>query len=213
MSLTGQFLGFRRTEALFFLPLSFIHCFVGREGQENALTALFDSENWREAIPLKGEERSTFLLELFERQLQSQGRVEHVRSFQVRTSDGNDYRLVFATGHDRGLDIIKQAMWSVDPVAGTRYVAKTESEVLFQSSVDTRPLVNALRAAFGSEWFAVKEAARVTLLRTPFLHSSHLKRLTLVPAETAGLTEVERPAGKRAGTFTDDVRSRFVDSA
>src|SRR5438067_1468658 len=145
MSLTGRFLGFRRTEALFFLPLSFIHRFVGREGQESALTALFDSEDWREAIALKGEERSTFLLELFERQLQSQGRVEHVRSFQVRTSDGNDYRLVFATGHDRGLDIIKQAMWSVDPVAGTRYVAKTESgqEVLFQSSVDTRPLVNA----------------------------------------------------------------------
>jgi three-Cys-motif partner protein len=159
MSLTGRFLGFRRTEALFFLPLSFIHRFVGREGQESALTALFDSEDWREAIPLKGEERSTFLLKLFERQLQSQGQVEHVRSFQLRTSDGNDYRLVFATGHERGLDIIKQAMWSVDPVAGTRYVAKTESgqEVLFQSSVDTRPLVNALRAAFGSEWFTVKE--------------------------------------------------------
>ena len=208
-------LGFRRTEALFFLPLSFIHRFVGREGQENALSALFDSDDWREAIPLEGGERSAFLLELFERQLQSQGQVEHVRSFQLRTRDRNAYRLVFATGHERGLDIIKQAMWSVDPVAGTRYVARTEigQEVLFQSSVDTEPLINALRAAFGSEWFTVKEASRVTLLRTPFLHGSHLKRLTLVPIERSGLIEVERPAGKRAGTFTDDVRLRFLNPA
>jgi three-Cys-motif partner protein len=215
MSLTGRFLGFRRTEALFFLPLSFIHRFVGREGQETALTALFDSEDWREAIPLRGEERSAFLLALFERQLESQGQVEHVRSFQLRTRDGNDYRLVFATGHDRGLDIIKQGMWSVDPIAGTRYVAQTDpgQEVLFQPSVETGPLLDALRTAFGPEWFTVKEASRVTLLRTPFLQSSHLKRLTLVPAENAGLIEVQRPAGKRAGTFTDDVRMRFVDAA
>jgi hypothetical protein len=105
-------------------------------------------------------------------------------------------------------------MWSVDPIAGTRYVGQTETgqEVLFQSSVDTAPLLNALRSAFGSEWFTVKEASRTTLLRTPFLHSSHLKRLTLVPAERAGLIEVQRAATRRSGTFTDEVRLRFVDS-
>jgi hypothetical protein len=37
----------------------------------------------------------------------------------------------------------------------------------------------------------------------------HLKRLTLVPAERAGVLEVDRPPGRRAGTFTDDVRMRF----
>ncbi len=122
MSLTGRLLEFPRSEALFFLPLSFIHRFVGREGQEEALSSLFDTDRWREAIPLEGQARREFLLTLFEEQLQSQGRVEHVRSFELRTRDGNDYRLVFATGHRRGLEVMKQAMWSVDPVAGTRYI-------------------------------------------------------------------------------------------
>jgi three-Cys-motif partner protein len=74
MSLTGTLLEFPRSEALFFLPLSFIHRFVGREGQEAALTSLFNTDRWREAIHLGGEERRQFLLALFEDRYASKGR-------------------------------------------------------------------------------------------------------------------------------------------
>jgi three-Cys-motif partner protein len=57
MSLTGRLLDFPRSEALFFLPLSYLHRFVGRAGQEAALTSLFDTDEWRDAIPLSGDER------------------------------------------------------------------------------------------------------------------------------------------------------------
>lgn len=213
MSLTGRFLDFPRSEALFFLPLSFIHRFVGREGQDAALTALFNTAGWREAIPLHGEARREFLLSLFEEQLQGQGQVEHVRSFAVTTRDGNDYRLVFATGHRRGLEVMKRAMWTVDPVEGTRYTARTVSgqEVLFQPDVDTSALLAELREVFGTEWFTVDQAADVALFRTPFLPDAHLKRLTLMPAERSRTLEVDRPPGRRAGSFTGDVRMRFVD--
>lgn len=208
MSLTGRFLTFPRSEALFFLPLSFIHRFVGREGQETALTALFDSEDWRHAIPMDGEARRVFLLDLFERQLRAQGQVRHVNSFQLRTLDGNDYRLVFATGHDRGLE----AMWKVDPVAGTSYVARTQTgqQVLFQPTVDTAPLLAELRDTFDGNWFTVAEAVQ-SLVRSPFLASRHLRRQTLVPAERAGIIEVRRPQNCRAGAFTDDVAIRFSE--
>lgn len=211
MSLAGRLLDFPRSEALFFLPLTHIARFVARQGQDEALTSLFDTEEWRAAIPLKGVERSAFLLSLFERQLMQQGQVELVRSFALRTRDGNDYRLVFATGHRRGLEVMKRAMWSVDPDAGTLYVARTDSgqEVLFQSAVDTAPLLAELRSAFEDRWFSVAEAEDVTLFQTPFLHDSHLKKLTLRPAEKADELHVERPSGRRAGTFTDDVRMRF----
>jgi len=210
MSLTGRFLDFPRSEALFFLPLSFIHRFVGRAGQEHALDALFDSDRWREAIPLEGSERRTFLIGLFEKQLMSQGNVKHVKSFELHTRDGNDYRLVFATGHDRGLELMKEALWSVDPVAGTSYAAHSETGqlVLFGPQVDTRPLLEELRAAFGNRWFTTTEAEQVTL-RTDFLASRHLKKMTLLVAEQQGGLEVVRAAGARAGTFTDTVRMRF----
>lgn len=39
---------------------------------------------------------------LFERRLGLNPAVEHVRSFALRTQDGNDYRLVLGVGHDKG---------------------------------------------------------------------------------------------------------------
>lgn len=212
MSLVGRLLDFPRAEALFFLPLTYLARFVGRAGQERALTSLFGTEEWRVAAHLDGRDRSDFLLSLFEKQLELQGEVKHVWSFALRTRDGNDYRLVFATGHPRGLQVMKRAMWSVDPHAGTQYTARTRSgqEVLFQLAVDTSPLLAELRSTFNGRWFSVADAEDVTLFQTPFLHDSHLKKLTLRPAEVAGEIEVERPSSRRAGTFTDDVRMRFT---
>jgi three-Cys-motif partner protein len=215
MSLAGRFLTFEQCEALIFLPLSFIMRFVGREGQEQAMNSLFGSERWREAIQMEGSERGGFLLGLFEEQLGSQGAVEHVRSFALRTADGNDYRLVFASQHDKGLELIKDAMWSVDRVEGTRYIAtRTEDgqEVLFTpdaDALDTSPLLAHLREKFGAAWFAIEEAQQATLLETPFRVSKHLKGKTLGPAEKAGVIEVDRSGGQRQ--FAAGVRIRFCD--
>jgi hypothetical protein len=208
MSLTGRLLDFPRCETLFFLPLSFVHRFVGRDGQETALTSLFGSEEWREAIGLTGAARSTFLLDLFERQLANNAGVEYVRSFQLRTQDGNDYRLVFGLGHRKGLEIAKDAMWKVDPVGGTSYVATTESgqEVLFAPTQleDTRPLLAQLRARSGIEWFTIEQAEDCTLLETPY-RKGHLRQRTLQPAERDGVLEVERPGR----TGFEGARMRF----
>jgi three-Cys-motif partner protein len=213
MSLAGRFLTFEQCEALIFLPLSFIVRFVGREGQEDAMNSLFGSERWREAIQMEGDERRAFLLGLFEEQLGSQGKVEHVRSFALRTADGNDYRLVFASQHDKGLELIKDAMWSVDPVEGTHYIAtRTDDgqEVLFTpdtDALDTSPLLARLREKFGADWFTIEQAQQATLLETPFRVSSHLKAKTLTPAEKAGVIEVDRSGGQRR--FAAGVRIRF----
>lgn len=196
MSLTGKLLDFPRCEVLFFLPLSFIHRFVGRDGQENALNSLFGCEEWRRAIPLSGAERSSYLLQLFERKLGENSGVEHVRSFHLRTQDGEDYRLVFGLGHRKGLELAKDAMWKVDPVGGTSYRATTESgqEVLFAAGefVNTAPLLTELRAKFGTEWFTIEQAEECTLLDTPF-RVGQLRRDTLAPAERAGELTVDRP--------------------
>ena len=196
MSLAGRLLDFPRCEVLFFLPLSFVHRFVGREGQENALNSLFGCEDWRAAIDLEGAERRDYLLGLFESKLAETGEVKYVRSFQLRTQDGEDYRLVFGLGHRKGLEIAKDAMWKVDPVSGTSYRATTESgqEVLFapRDLVDTSPLLAELRSKFGSDWFTIEQAEECTVLDTPF-RIGQLRRDTLAPAQRAGVLQVERP--------------------
>lgn len=214
MSLAGKFLAFERCEALIFLPLNYLVRFVARAGQEDAMNSLFGSERWREATQLEGSERGAFLLGLFEEQLGAQGNVAHVRSFALRTADGNDYRLVFASQHDKGLELIKDAMWSVDPVEGTRYIAtRTDEgqEILFTSDADavnTAPLLAHLREKFGSEWFTIEQAQRAALLETPFRVSGHLKGKTLKPAEKEGKIEVDRSSGRKQ--FATGVRMRFL---
>jgi three-Cys-motif partner protein len=213
MSLSGRLLDFPRCEVLSFLPLSFVHRFVGRDGQENAMNSLFGCEDWKAAISLKGAERTNFLLELFEAQLGKNAGVQHVRSFQLQTQDGEDYRLVFGLGHLKGLEIAKDAMWKVDPVSGTSYKATTESgqEILFgpADTVSTAPLLEELRRKFGTEWFTIEQAERCTLLDTPF-RKGQLRRRTLQPAEKAGVLEVQRPG---RGTAYTDAKLRVAPRA
>jgi three-Cys-motif partner protein len=212
MSLTGKLLEFPRSEALFFLPLTDICRFLSKADQAPGLDALFGTPRWREAISMDGRARNDFLMDLFEEQLRAQGQVAHVRSFEMRTAKGRDNRLVFATGHDRGLDAMKNAMWAVDPVEGRRFLAKTESgqEVLFtpDEDLDTRPLLNQLRAEFGHEWFTIEQAQRVTLL-SPY-KASHLKKRTLKWADQElEVLEVDRSGGQPKGTFSAGTRMRF----
>jgi len=212
MSLSGKLLEFPRSEALFFLPLTDICRFLSKEDQAPGLDALFGSPRWREAIAMEGRARNDFLMDLFEEQLRAQGQVAHVRSFEIRTAKGRDNRLVFATGHDTGLDAMKNAMWAVDPVEGRRFVAKTESgqEVLFtpEEDLDTSPLLNQLRAEFGHGWFTIEQAQRVTLL-SPY-KASHLKKPTLKWAEhELAELEVDRSGGQPKGTFSAGTRMRF----
>jgi three-Cys-motif partner protein len=209
MSLAGRLLNFPRCEALYFLPLSYVHRFVGREGQENALNSLYGSDEWRAAIELTGDARRDFLLELFEARLGKNKTVEHVRSFQLRTEDGMDYRLVFALGHRKGLELAKDAMWSVDPVGGTSFAASTSSgqEVLFGATdVDTKPLLQQLRTRFGTDWFTPGQAEDCTLVDTPY-KLGHLRQKTLKPAIKAGALEIDPPAAR---AIKEGVRLRFL---
>lgn len=214
MSLAGKFLDFQRCEALFFLPMVDIARFVGREKQDNAMNSLFGTNRWREAIALAGDDRRAFLLSLFEDQLREGGRVAHVRSFEIRTERGREYRLVFASDHEKGLALMKRAMWSVDPSEGVRYIAARKQdgqEVLFTSdpkAVDTAPLLEHLRERFGTEWFTIEEAEQTTLVDTPFLHDGHLKNKTLSPARKKELIDVQNPAGRRG--FVPGTKIRFL---
>lgn len=209
LSVTGRLFDLPRCEALYFLPLTPLARFVDHDDLEAVYTSLYRGEDWRQARALSGDERKLFLLRLFEEQLEKNRHVEYVRSFQLRTLRGHDYRLVFAVGHEKGLVLAKDAMWKVDPVAGTSFVATTAAgqEVLFSSRhVDTGPLLKELRARFGTEWFTVRQAVRCTLEDTPF-RLAHLRKMTLRPALKEG-TLISEPPDARA--LDASVRLRFT---
>lgn len=105
MHLSGRFLQFDRCEVLIYVPLPFINRFVGRAGQESALTAFFGTDEWKKALALKGRDRLRFLHDLFRKQLIEESGLTYVQSFEIFTSAPNSgYHLFFGTRHERGLE-------------------------------------------------------------------------------------------------------------
>jgi three-Cys-motif partner protein len=212
MTLTGRFLQFRGCEVLIYVPFPDIHRFIEREGQERALTSLLGGKEWEEAKGLTGHERLQYLHDLFKRQLENECGLEHVRSFQiVAKHSARGYHLFFGTNHRLGLHKMKDAMWSVDPVAGTRFQDSTliDTPTLFESEPDLTPLREGLKARFGSRTFTIEEAIDFALFETPY-RPEHVKTKTLRPMEREGKLEaVNPPAGRKRGFYPDEIELRF----
>lgn len=210
MTLTDRLLRFDRCEALIYMPLPFVNRFIGKPDQEDVMDRLFGTPDWRLAIPLKGEQRKRFLHDLFRDQLGNESNDRLVRSFEVPSASGNGYHLYFTTGHQKGLEAMKNAMWKVDPIEGRRFSDSTDQDqlVIFGDEVDTSPLLRDLKRYFLKREFSIEDAVSYTLRETAF-KSSHVKTKTLKPAEQAEVIEVLTPR-KHKGTFPAGTRLRFV---
>jgi three-Cys-motif partner protein len=209
MDLTGQFLQFQRCEVLIYMPLPWVARFLGRDGQEAALTSLFGTDGWRPAADLSWDQRLSFLHDLFRDQLRANGST-YVRSFEIQAGGPRGYHLFYGTTSLLGLEKMKEAMWSLDRLAGQRYGDSTQSNqlVLFEQQVDTAPLLRALKEHFGAREFSIEEARVHTLVETAYA-ASHLKTRTLAPAERRGELEATTPR-PRSCTYPAQTRMRFV---
>jgi three-Cys-motif partner protein len=210
MSLTGRLLRFDRCEALIYMPLPFVNRFIGMPEQEKVMDQLFGTADWRDAIPLKGQDRKRFLHDLFRDQLASEAGDRLVRSFEIGTAAGTGYHLFFTTGHEKGMEAMKDAMWTVDRQEGRRFRDSTDQDqlVIFDQVVDTGPLLTGLKTHFGGREFSIEEATSYTIRDTAY-KSSHLKTMTLKPAEQAGEIAVSTKRN-RAGTYPPGTILRFV---
>jgi hypothetical protein len=210
MDITDRLMRFDRCEALIYMPLPFITRFIGKDDQEAVMDRLFGTTRWREAIPLSGEDRKSFLHDLFRDELATEKGDRLVRSFEIPSAKGTGYHLFFTTGHEKGLEVMKDAMWAVDPIEGKRFRDSTNLDqmVIFGDEVDTLPLRHALRARFGLGEFSIEQATSYTIRDTAYKRG-HLKTKTLKPAEKEGVVEVVTARAK-AFTYPDGTRMRFV---
>jgi three-Cys-motif partner protein len=214
LDLSGRFLQFQRCEVLLYAPLRWINRFIGRAGQEEALTSFFGTDRWKKAIPLSGAERIRFLHDLLYEQLKSEVGLPYVRSFEILAGGSRGYHLFFGTKNkERGLQRMKEAMWSIDPVAGQQYRDSTAlgMDPLFEPEPDFDPLRRALRKHFGTKPFSIEDALDFALVETPYL-PQHIKRPILKPLEKADeLKIVAAKPGRRNGTYPDGTRLRFTN--
>lgn len=198
-----------RCEVLMFVPLSHVARFVGRPGQDNAMTGLFGSEEWRDAIALDGDERKALLHDLFVKQLQHVGKLPYVRSFEIRTKATTGHHLFFGTRSKLGLSKMKDSMWKVDPTYGASYRDTTDRavEVLFQEEPDFELLRDAWRNNFGTAWCSIEQVLEFTLVATPF-REAHVKGV-LKNMEVDGTLEADESTRSKKRTYPKGTRLRF----
>jgi len=175
LELSAQVLGYPHCEVLIFVPIENIARFITEGNVQDALTNLFAGDTWRSALAESTvPARIDALREIYIAKLRKDA--QHVRSFAIR-SDDSEYALFFASNHPLGIDKMKDAMWSVDPIGGTTYTDATApgQVVLFDDAPDISRTIEAmLRSTFGASWFYYRSAMEL-VRETPYLEK-HLRR-------------------------------------
>ena len=192
----------RQNEVLFNFAYDSVNRFVDDRRPEISqhFPRLFgtDREEHREARTLEGEARKTYLHDLYLGQLKEKGGFTYARSFEM--IDGKRgrtaYYLMFGTRHHRGLQVMKDAMWSLDPVSGRRFSGFAgDQQMLFEPEPDIVPLKSALVQRFDNTSVSVDDVERFVIEETDF-KSTHYKGV-LKELEINGKIGCPTPRTKR----------------
>ena len=140
----NKILSFPATEVLVNFMYRFVNMAMTHDGQARSMDTLFGSSAWRELGSIEdATERSNATISLFSSQLQAQ----HVTQMYMRgENNALKYALIHATNHRRGRELIKNAMWSVDPdgTFSASERATPDQPILIAPEPDLRPLEDAL---------------------------------------------------------------------
>jgi three-Cys-motif partner protein len=213
--LSSRILQFRKCEVLIYVPWPHITRFLHTEIIADALTNLFGGDSWKAARAEKGKRAARILHNLFLAKVKRAA--GFALPFEIDATVGRGwagYTLYFGTSNTRGLEKMKQAMWRVDPAAGSgfAYSADPDQLLMFDAAPDLARLESALRDKFGTAEFTIEQAERFTTVETPFAAEVHLKSRTLAVAERDGRLEGRHPSAgmRRRCTFPPRTIIRFT---
>lgn len=197
--------------------ITFMEGFVNRfndELREDALDELYETKEWRKCREVSEPElRKNCWIWLYEKQLREFAGAEYVRSFEMEAKTGQTlYYLVFATNHPKGMEVMKEAMWAVDPTGSYKFSDRSDpKQKLLLDYSDTPTWVSAAAnlvfKKFAGERSGINEIKKFIVTETPYLFR---KKLILKKLEDEGkITEVI--GRRRRGTFPDGCVIKFSE--
>jgi three-Cys-motif partner protein len=196
MELLAKFLAYPQTEIFVNFMVGQVHRFIERDGQENAMRALFGMDVQDILADFDGEDRVEHLRQVYARQLQDRVGFKYVQSFAMINKTGNIlYYLLHGTRHPRGVELMKDAMWKVDPGGGFTFSDRLANQhVLFTPEPDLRPLRRELLTHYAGQRVLINDIEDYTLIYTPY-RKKHVREV-LKPLEREGV--ITREGGTRA---------------
>jgi len=126
-NLVKRILAFSRCEVFINFAYNAINRFIETtDTREEVFDNLFGTTEWREIRNIKdSDKRNQELTALYTKQLQTSSK--YVRSFEM-INDLNQvtYYLYFATNQIKGFEVMKSAMWRIDPRGSFRFADTTD---------------------------------------------------------------------------------------
>lgn len=164
--------GQRSSEVLVTLQDQWFTRFATLE-EQTAGDLVFGDADWREVSNVPTADKRSFLISEYTRRLREVG-FPFTLTFDLLDEGGHALCLIYGTSSDRGVEKMKEALWSVDPVAGARFRdPKDPNQVSmnFGEAVNLKPLedefVVELRRSGGQ--LDLESLAEFALLETVYL--------------------------------------------
>lgn len=201
-----------KSELLIYLDLNSLVRFGTASTVDGRLTELFGTDHFKSAPP-EGPERWTFFLTLYERQLQDLCGFTYTRGFVMFGENNKPVcALVYATRHRKGMEVMKEAMWKVDPTGSFSFFDSTAGmQTLLGSAPDLTALAKAIHGGFAARSATVEEVEIFVYTETPNKRTHTRQALKLL--ETQGsIIGVETWSGRprRRNTYPERCTITFT---
>lgn len=208
IDLIGEILQNQRSECMISFLYEPIRRFQERPEFEPHLNELFGTRDWRKCFDMAEEgERKLYLHCLFKRQLKKHG-AKYVVFFELWNGKRHVYSIYFTTGHPKGCDLMKRAIWRAEPSGSYRLSGYAGSRrMLFDAS--TEPLAKQLRERFGGRSTPIEDIEAFVMSDETIFHKGHLRRKTLGTLEREGRISVNRPQGGQGFANDKGIKVRF----
>jgi len=172
------------------------------------LTRLFGTNEWSQAIGLKGRERMQFLHHLYRLRLKAAG-ASQVVNFQLAEGKRLKYSIFFGTGHTMGSDKMKEAIWKADPSGDYRFRGGHREQMSLLEP-DYGPLRNALRDRFrDAGWVSIEEVEEFVRSDATIYYAGQVRSGALKPMEREGRIQVNQESRRNRFTYPQGCRINF----
>ena len=207
MQVVRRILGNPQCEVYVTFMWESINRFLDTPEFETHLTDLFGTSEWKQASGLEAQERRTALYELYERQLRGAG-AKQVVHFHLYEGDRRVYSIFFGTGHHRGSDRMKAAIWKIAPFGD--FTFRGRDQLTLGVEPDYKLLREDLMQHFrGKGWVSIEEVLEFVASDATAFHTAQVKKPVLKPMEEEGWIEVARSTRTRRWSYPDGCKLRF----
>ena len=202
MDLIGEIMNGDSCEAFIYLDYTRMNHTLTDLNKQAALTRTFGSQTWAEASNLEGKERVAFLRDSYKSALRRAG-AEYVWDFEMRGKNDELLSwLFFCTSSDKGLEVMKRAMYRLDVTGNFRFSDRHVGQLnLLAQYFDFDWLANHLHEHYVGQTVPYGDIGKFVLTETPQV--AYKKALGKLETSSR-LRVLDPPKGRRRGTFKLD---------